>query len=46
VQQTQLSTDQVLYIVIKDFNISRNPLNFMFSVLIMVLSNLNSMSLN
>jgi hypothetical protein len=44
VQQAQLSTHQVLYIVIKDFNTSRNPLNFMFSVLIMVLSNLNSMS--
>jgi hypothetical protein len=31
-----------MYIVINDFNLSRNPLNFMFSVLIMALSNLNS----
>jgi hypothetical protein len=46
VQQTQLSTHYVLNIVINDFNMSRNPLNLMFSVLIMVLSNLNSMSLN
>jgi hypothetical protein len=35
----------ISYIVIKDFNISRNPLNFMFSVLIMVLTSLNSISL-
>jgi hypothetical protein len=35
----------ISHIVIKDFNISRNLLNFMFSVLIMVLSSLNSMSL-
>jgi hypothetical protein len=35
----------ISHIVIKDFNISRNSLKFMFSVLIMVLSSLNSMSL-
>jgi hypothetical protein len=35
----------ISHIIIKDFNIFRNPLNFMVSVLIMVLSSLNSKSL-